>query len=881
MATYPKPKVDLDDKTQRYLDDLLVFLPNASFERVVAAYLELGQMLSDGVMPYWMLGKVCESDRFCLLTQVLRRPDALNPWIYERCREVEREPDDHLDLWARGHYKLLSNSVPVLTPNGWTTHGLLEPGDMVFSPSGRPVPVIATTTVKDDPVLYRVCFRNGAVIVADENHLWDFVVNDRHRTTYGRVGRCSIVGTTKEMLGWCDKYHPVRVNIPCAIDLEDVDLPIPPYTLGAWLGDGTAVAGQIAGIDDEILDFVRQDGFEVKKTSYKRHNVHGLFRLLKAERLFGDKHIPTKYQFASIAQRRALLQGLMDTDGHMHTSDGKAVFVQVPGGLCDDVEMLMRGLGYDVRRYQYRNNHQGLVQLHFRADENTFRLKRKRDGVIPIKTWYQRGNGFLIDSIERAQPDQGKCIQVMGGRYLVGREMIPTHNSTCITFAGTVQEVVRNQNIAIGIGSNTRPIAKSFLRQIKDECEDNPNLFLIWPHIFYRNPRKQAKTWSLDEGLSVRRTKNRKEQTWEAFGLVDSQPTSKHYDLMVLDDVVTEDSVTTPEMIMKTTERWELARNLTTLEMMGARPPRFWHIGTRYHFGDTYGVILNRKALKPRVYPATDDGTFDGKPVLLTEEAWEKKKKTESFHTIACQQLLNPLAGSAQEFKLEWIRRYEIRPETLNVGILCDPASSKRKGTSNTAFAVIGIDRARNKYLLDGACHKMSLAERWKMLKMLRNKWVSQPGIQVVRVGYERYGHQTDIEHFEQQMKIEECHFPIEEVSWTYDGTEAKDDRIRRLEPDHRNWKFFYPYAGSETRAQAELVARGKGYLVAKPIKRKNHENKVYDLVEYLLHNEYMFFPVGNAKDMMDAMSRFYDIALGPPIIVKQEELIPQHMGEV
>jgi hypothetical protein len=90
--------------------------------------------------------------------------------------------------------------------------------------------------------------------------------------------------------------------------------------------------------------------------------------------------------------------------------------------------------------------------------------------------------------------------------------------------------------------------------------------------------------------------------------LVDGQPTSKHYKLMVYDDVVTRESVTTPDMIQKVTEAWELSRNLVS------EHSRTRYIGTRYHFNDSYRTIMDR-GIASRIHKATFDGTVDGDPV--------------------------------------------------------------------------------------------------------------------------------------------------------------------------------------------------------------------------------------------------------------------------
>ena len=252
------------------------------------------------------------------------------------------------------------------------------------------------------------------------------------------------------------------------------------------------------------------------------------------------------------------------------------------------------------------------------------------------------------------------------------------YKSTIITFAGIIQEILRDPEITIGIFSHTKPVARKFMLQIKEELESNRELQSLYPDVLYSDPRNESSKWSEEKGIVVKRRSNPKEATVEAWGLVDGQPTGAHFRLRVYDDVVTKESVSTPDQVNKTTTAWELSDNL------GARGEdgnsRAWHVGTRYSFMDTYQAIMDRVALKVRMYPATDNGLPNGKPVFLTEEAWAAKKLAQGPAVIACQQLMNPAAGNEAMFRKEWLSFIDIRPATLNVYIMVDPAHSKNAG---------------------------------------------------------------------------------------------------------------------------------------------------------------------------------------------------------
>lgn len=398
--------------------------------------------------------------------------------------------------------------------------------------------------------------------------------------------------------------------------------------------------------------------------------------------------------------------------------------------------------------------------------------------------------------------------------------------SSIVTNWLTIQDILNDPELTIGIFSHTRPIAKQFLRQIKREFEGNEWLKALFPEVLWADPKKEAPKWSEDEGIIVKRRGNPKEATIEASGLVDGQPTSKHYGLLLYDDVVTRESVTTPEMIAKVTEAWALSTNLGG----GGALRRF--VGTRYHQNDTYAAIIKRGAARPRVYPCTKDGSVHGEPVLLSRAEIDDKRRDMGPAVFGAQMLLNPIADAVDGFQTEWLRHYErIDPTGMLTVLLVDPASSKKQGSDYTAAWVLGLHHDRNVYVLDGVRDRLNLSQRWALLGELHRKWRPRS------VGYERYGKDADIEHFRAMMEAEHYRFQIQEVG----GSMPKADRIRRLIP------YF---------------EQGRVWLPNRLIK-SDYEGTRYNLTELFVEHEFEAFPICVHDDMLDAMARLFDLFPG------------------
>jgi predicted phage terminase large subunit-like protein len=410
------------------------------------------------------------------------------------------------------------------------------------------------------------------------------------------------------------------------------------------------------------------------------------------------------------------------------------------------------------------------------------------------------------------------------------------YKSSIITYGLTIQDILNNPEITVGIFSFIRPIAKSFMRQIKTDFESNEELKELFPDIFWSNPRKEAPKWSEDDGIVCKRKSNPKEATIEAWGLVDGMPTGRHYKLRVYDDIITEKSVTTPEMINKVTTAWELSQNL------GQEGGEQRIIGTRYHFADTYHVMMERGSVIPREYPATKDGKAKGEPVLISQDSLNKKRRDQGPYVFSCQMLLDPVAEEMQELKPKWLQYWPaIHYTNMNLYLFCDPAGEKKKTNDYTVFTVWGLGPDNNYYVIEWIRDRMNLTERANVLFTLQRRYNPD------RVIYEKYGMQSDIEHYQDRMNRENYRFRIEEIG----GQVNKEDRIRKLIP---------------------LFEQGRIYIPETCV-RVNLQGKAEDLTQIFIKEEYLLFPFSVHDDMLDCMARIVDTRTDRP------DLLDDFMG--
>ena len=375
---------------------------------------------------------------------------------------------------AAGGGKALDVRTPIPTPDGWSTMGDLEVGDVVFADDGSPCSVVACSEVMVGHPCFEVVFSDGTSLVADAGHLWvtstaaersaahrrTSEVRARRRESRGRRGKgkrpdlsaanaarvqvhlptpAPKPRTTAELAASLRVRSVGRTNhaisVAGPLRLPEVRLPVDPYILGVWLGDGTSRCGSVTTADEEIVRALEEAGFAPRKLSARyAWGTRRLSPLLRELGLLGDKHIPGEYLRASVPQRLALLQGLMDTDGHCDAR-GQCEFTTTNRQLRDGVLELVNSLGIKAVPTEGRATLRGRDvgpkwRIKFITHWPAFRLRRKsaRQKVAGFRGTHNER--YIVD-VRRTDSVPVRCIRVSAatGCFLAGRAMVPTHNS--------------------------------------------------------------------------------------------------------------------------------------------------------------------------------------------------------------------------------------------------------------------------------------------------------------------------------------------------------------------------------------------------------------------------------------------------------------------
>ncbi len=250
-----------------------------------------------------------------------------------------------------------------------------------------------------------------------------------------------------------------------------------------------------------------------------------------------------------------------------------------------------------------------------------------------------------------------------------------------------VQRILKNPDIRIGLWSKTTNLARKELRNIKALfCQ--PILLELFPEIVI-----QRKLWQKDtaDEFTMFRPENegyvQQENQIEVWG-VGSTVTGHHYDVHIYDDPIDQNSVTTTVQIEKIIDWWA--------HVQAIRSPEAFEklVGTRYHYHDIYGTILQEgyfKAENILMRKAIENGKIAYK--YFTKDYLDRQRKRMGAYIFGCQ-FQNEIVAMEDKIFVPPYPEYQTLPEKKIYYITVDPATGK-KFSNKTGICVACVDKDR------------------------------------------------------------------------------------------------------------------------------------------------------------------------------------------
>lgn len=347
--------------------------------------------------------------------------------------DAENEKDSGFVI---GDWKGLDITTPILTTEGWKTMGTVKIGDVVYDKDGKQCKILHTSEVHNRKC-YKITFDNNDNIIADNEHRWLITFGDAQH------GIADKVMTTEEIYEYIESFDENRIgyyNIAKIynakpIENDDIELPIDPYVLGCWLGNGNKVDGTITNIEDEICTELEKRwahiGKEISNKDLEKIQARALFGLtniLRENNLLCNKHIPDIYFRGSYKQRLDLLRGLMDTVGY-YNKERNCFGVCISQEWQEKViKAIASSLGFKTTTvYSTEKGNNCKKTVDFNGDVNPFLCKYKEIKLPENNNYKFR----YIIKVEEVETVPTRCIEVDSKThtFLCGENFLVTHNT--------------------------------------------------------------------------------------------------------------------------------------------------------------------------------------------------------------------------------------------------------------------------------------------------------------------------------------------------------------------------------------------------------------------------------------------------------------------
>ena len=577
----------------------------------------------------------------------------------------------------------LALDTPVPTTVGWKTIETVEVGDQVFAPDGTPVLVTGKSDVAHEE-LYEVTTSDGQSVLCDGEHLWT--------ARFGAHGFVTL--STAEILhkleteGWRRFNNYPMLPGYSAAQFSYKELPVHPYVLGVWLGDGSSSSSTIGCSFADLEQMRRQVeecGYQTTHNpKFQQFNVLGLLPKLREAGVFGEKHIPEKYLCASVEQRRALLQGLIDTDGDV-TAEGKVTFNNSNRRLIEDVLCLVHSLGIKGRVTSRQTSYKGKpsqpsYRIMFKA-ERAARLPRKASRCrAPQGNW-----GRSIDIRRTGRTGDVRCLQVANedGLFMAGRGWLVTHNtkSEFASYLLPAYLMGRKPELQALEATHTAELAVKFGRKVRD-LMDSDRYRELFPEVVLKQDSKAAGRWDTNAGGS-----------YFAVG-VGGAVTGRGADILIIDDPHSEQDALS-DLALENAWDWYQGGPRTRLQPGGA----IVLVMTRWGTKDLTARLLKAQAMRsadkweviefPAILPS-------GKPLwpefwkLEELEAVKASLSVQKWNAMYQQQ---PTNDEGAILKREWWRVWpHDDPPIVNYIIQSyDTAYSKKETADFSVITTWGV----------------------------------------------------------------------------------------------------------------------------------------------------------------------------------------------